>query len=94
MRLIWVDAKAEYFYAEGLTRFLKIRSDLPEGGFVADPAQDLRLHGKQIKSAPAAGPQGGQSGSVPTIAKEILDSGGMAQRVAPQRTSPTSNLPI
>jgi len=29
MRLIWVDAKAEYFCAEGLTRFLKIRSDLP-----------------------------------------------------------------
>jgi len=29
MRLIWVDAKAEYFCAEDLTRFLKIRSDLP-----------------------------------------------------------------
>jgi hypothetical protein len=29
MRLIWVDAKAEYFRFPGLTRFLKIRSDLP-----------------------------------------------------------------
>jgi hypothetical protein len=29
MRLIWVDAKAEYFCARDLTQFLKIRSDLP-----------------------------------------------------------------
>src|SRR5262245_35595147 len=29
MRLIWVRTKAEYFWIAGLTRFRKIRSDLP-----------------------------------------------------------------
>src|SRR5438093_1540681 len=31
MGLIWVRTKAEYFSIPGLTRFLKIRSDLPQG---------------------------------------------------------------
>jgi hypothetical protein len=48
MRLIWADAKAEYFCMEGLTRFLKIRSDLPVVLLCRRPAQDLHLPGKQI----------------------------------------------
>ena len=50
MRLIWADAKAEYFCAEGLTRFLKIRSDLPVVLFCRSRASRLRFREKQISS--------------------------------------------
>ena len=46
MRLIWARTKAEYFCAEGLTRFLIIRNDLPVVSIVADPVRNLRLRGK------------------------------------------------
>src|SRR5260221_2846831 len=39
MHLIWVGGEAKYFCFRGLTRFLKIRSDLPVGHNQLDPVQ-------------------------------------------------------
>jgi len=37
--LIWVGSEAKYFCKRGLTRLLKIRSDLPVGHNQPDPVQ-------------------------------------------------------
>ena len=48
--LIWVRTKAEYFSILGLTRFLKIRSDLPVVLVGRTGCARLPLHAKQISS--------------------------------------------
>ena len=90
MPVIWVRTKAEYFCAEGLTRFLIIRSDLPVVLIVADPARNLRLRGKQI-SLRSAGLWGGQSASVPTNSRRAHD-GGHAIALPTLRDSPSDGV--
>jgi hypothetical protein len=48
MPVICVRTKAEYFSMPGLTRFLKIRSDLPVVPVCRSRASRLRLRAKQI----------------------------------------------
>ena len=48
MHLIWVRREAKYFCKRGLTRFLKIRSDLPVGLICRSPMQKFDLPWRQI----------------------------------------------
>jgi hypothetical protein len=47
MPLICPSGKAKYFLFQGLTRFLKIRSDLPVGLICRTPIARLRLRARQ-----------------------------------------------
>src|SRR5260370_39729629 len=46
--LIWVERKRKYFCKRGLTRFLKIRSDLPVGSICRIPMPGFDLSWRQI----------------------------------------------
>jgi hypothetical protein len=50
MRLIWVGREAKYFCKRGLTRFLKIRSDLPVGLICRSRMQKFDLPWRQIST--------------------------------------------
>jgi hypothetical protein len=57
MHLIWAGREAKYFCKRGLTRFLKIRSDLPVGLICRSPMQRFDLPWRQIskqQDVPAA----------------------------------------